>query len=80
MNTLVRRAAILPLLPLDKIEDFWFQSLEDRDDANLTELTEPCNHRLRYRTIGRGRHTDVEPPWHKELTHYQQHRRMAQQT
>ena len=36
----VRRAAILPLVPLDVIEDVWFQALEDRDDANITQLTE----------------------------------------
>ena len=41
VRTLVRRAAILPLIPLDCIDDVWFQTLEDRDDANLTPLTEP---------------------------------------
>ena len=41
VKTLVRRAAILALLPLDKIEDFWFRTLEDREEADLTDLTEP---------------------------------------
>ena len=40
MKKLIRRAAFLPLVPLDRIEDVWFQALEDRDEADLTELTE----------------------------------------
>ncbi|KAK3082671.1 hypothetical protein FSP39_002261 [Pinctada imbricata] len=27
--------------PLDAIEDVWFQALEDRDEANITDLTDP---------------------------------------
>ncbi|KAK3086797.1 hypothetical protein FSP39_023606, partial [Pinctada imbricata] len=41
VKTLVRRAAILPLIPLDSIEDVWFQALEDRDEADITDLTDP---------------------------------------
>ncbi|KAK3088113.1 hypothetical protein FSP39_014878 [Pinctada imbricata] len=41
VKTLVRRAAILPLIPLDAIEDVWFQALEDRDEADITDLTDP---------------------------------------
>lgn len=40
VKTLVRRAAILPLIPMDAIEDVWFQALEDRDDANITQITQ----------------------------------------
>eukprot|EP00105_Crassostrea_gigas_P021897 XP_011441209.1 PREDICTED: uncharacterized protein LOC105337957 [Crassostrea gigas] len=40
VKKLIRRAAVLPLVPLDSIEDVWFQALEDRDEADLTEVTE----------------------------------------
>jgi len=40
VKKLIRRAAVLLLDPLDSIEDVWFQALEDRDEADLTELTE----------------------------------------
>jgi hypothetical protein len=40
VKTLVRRAALLPLIPLNKIEDVWFAALEDRDEADLTVMTE----------------------------------------
>ncbi|XP_062591960.1 uncharacterized protein LOC134253450 [Saccostrea cucullata] len=40
VKTLVRRAAVLPLVPLGCIEDVWFTALEDRDEADLTELTQ----------------------------------------
>jgi hypothetical protein len=38
---LVRRAAILPFIPLTSVEDVWFQALEDRDNADITQLTQP---------------------------------------
>ena len=41
VKTLVRRAAILPLIPLASVEDVWFQALEDRDNADITQLTQP---------------------------------------
>lgn len=40
VKKLIRRAAVLPLVLLDSIEDVWFQALEDRDEADLTEVTE----------------------------------------
>lgn len=40
VKKLIRRAAVLPLVHLDSIEDVWFQALEDRDEADLTEVTE----------------------------------------
>jgi hypothetical protein len=41
VKTLVRRAAILLLIPLASVEDVWFQALEDRDNADITQLTQP---------------------------------------
>lgn len=40
VKKLIRRAAVLLLVPLDIIEDVWFQALEERDEADLTEVTE----------------------------------------
>lgn len=40
VKKLIRRAAVLPLVPLDSIDNVWFQALEDRDQADLTEVTE----------------------------------------
>eukprot|EP00105_Crassostrea_gigas_P023383 XP_011443190.1 PREDICTED: uncharacterized protein LOC105339364 [Crassostrea gigas] len=40
MKKLIRRAAVLRLVPLDSIEDVWFQAPEDCDEADLTEVTE----------------------------------------
>jgi hypothetical protein len=33
VRTLIRRAAVLPPIPLDRMEDVWFQALEDLEDA-----------------------------------------------
>lgn len=35
-----KRCAVLPLIPPNSIEDVWFQALEDRDEADLTDLSE----------------------------------------
>lgn len=40
VKKLIRGAVVLPLVPLDSIEDVWFRALEDRDEADLTDLTE----------------------------------------
>lgn len=40
VKKLIRRAAVLPLVPLDSIEDVFFQALEDRDEADPREVTE----------------------------------------
>ena len=40
VKLLVRRAAILSLVSLDYIKDVWLQALEDRDDVNITQMTE----------------------------------------
>ena len=34
INRLVRRAAVLPLLPMQNIEDVWLHTLEDIDNAD----------------------------------------------
>lgn len=40
VNILVRRAAALPVLPLDKVEDYWLHILENaRDREDCTKLT-----------------------------------------
>ena len=40
VNELVRRAAALPLLPLDKVENYWLHTLEDAPDReDCTKLT-----------------------------------------
>lgn len=39
VKTLDRRTAVLPLVPLDSMEDVWFRALEDRDEADLTAMT-----------------------------------------
>jgi hypothetical protein len=31
----------LDLIPLASVEDVWFQALEDRDNADITQLTQP---------------------------------------
>jgi hypothetical protein len=41
VKTLVRRAAILPLIPLASVEDVCFQAIEDRDNTDITQLTQP---------------------------------------
>jgi hypothetical protein len=41
VRTLVRRAGILLLIPLASVEDVWFHALEDRDNADITQLTQP---------------------------------------
>jgi hypothetical protein len=38
VKTLVRRAAILPLMLLASVQDVWFQALGDRDNADITQL------------------------------------------
>lgn len=35
VRLLVRRAAALPLIPMERVEDVWFQALEDANDADI---------------------------------------------
>ena len=41
VKTLVRRAAILLRIPLASVKDVWFKVLEDRDNVDITQLTQP---------------------------------------
>ena len=41
VRTLIRRAAVLPPIPLDRMEDVWFQALEDLEDADIPHDTQP---------------------------------------
>ncbi|KAK3109035.1 hypothetical protein FSP39_021589 [Pinctada imbricata] len=41
IKTLVRRADILPLVPLDTIDDVWFQAVENSDDVDISDVTQP---------------------------------------
>lgn len=85
VKTLVRRATILPLIPMDAIEDVWFQALEDRDDADITQLTQPFtdyvtdqwvegDHALwnHYETQGPRTTNNIEG-WHNKLKKMTQH-------
>ncbi|XP_060063946.1 uncharacterized protein LOC132544378 [Ylistrum balloti] len=38
VKLLVRRAAVLPLIPLNRIEDVWLQTFEEADDADIPHL------------------------------------------
>ncbi|XP_069142033.1 uncharacterized protein [Argopecten irradians] len=39
IRRLVRRAAALPLVPLNRIEDVWFHALNDLEDADVPQYT-----------------------------------------
>jgi hypothetical protein len=44
VRTLIRRAAVLPPIPLDRMEDVWFQALEDLEDADIPHSTHTSWH------------------------------------
>ncbi|KAK3102941.1 hypothetical protein FSP39_015122 [Pinctada imbricata] len=78
VKTLVRRAAILPLIPLDAIDDVWFEALEDRDDADITDyVTEQWveSDSLVWKHFGnqRPRTTNNLEGWHSKLKRIVQH-------
>ncbi|XP_060081931.1 uncharacterized protein LOC132561218 [Ylistrum balloti] len=41
VRTLIRCTAVLPLVPMDCIEDVWLQTLEDLEDAEVPQNTTP---------------------------------------
>lgn len=41
VKTLIRRAAVLPLVPLESIEDVWFHTLEDLEDTHIPHDIQP---------------------------------------
>ncbi|XP_062572688.1 uncharacterized protein LOC134234630 [Saccostrea cucullata] len=85
VKTLVRRAAVLPLVPLDCIEDVWFRALEDRDEADLTQATESFTDYVTEQWVNGDRllwnHFGTEGPrtnnslegWHGKLKRMAQH-------
>ncbi|KAK3107276.1 hypothetical protein FSP39_010924 [Pinctada imbricata] len=85
VKILVRRAAILPLVPLDAIEDVWFQALEDRDDADISDVTQTFTDyvtdqwvdgdRLQWNHFGTNgpRTTNNLEGWHSKLKKMAQH-------
>jgi len=85
VKTLVRRAAILPLVPLDAIEDVWLQALEDRDDTDIIDLTQPFTDYVTEQWVEGDRqqwnHFETEGPrtnnsvegWHSKLKKMTQH-------
>ena len=82
VKTLVRRAAILLLIPLASVEDAWFQALEDRYNTQLTQpFTEDFTDqrvegdrylRNYYGTEGRRTTNSIEG-WHSKLKKMTQH-------
>jgi hypothetical protein len=79
---LVRRAALLLLIPLASVEDAWFQALEDRYNTQLTQpFTEYVTDqwvegdrylRNYYGTEGRRTTKSIEG-WHSKLKKMTQH-------
>jgi hypothetical protein len=85
VKNFVRRTAILPPIPLASVEHVCFQALEDRDNADITQLTQPFtdyvtdkwvegdrslwNH---YGTEGQRTTNNIEG-WHSKLKKMTQH-------
>jgi len=79
IHKLVRRAAVLPLIPLDKIEDVWFGALNALEDVNLPHDTTAFTDYVITQWIDGDRnvwnHFDTEGPrttnhvegWHNKL-------------
>ncbi|XP_060065972.1 uncharacterized protein LOC132546279 [Ylistrum balloti] len=84
---LVRRAAVLPLVPRQKIEDVWFNALEDIEDADLPADVTPFTDYVVDQWIDGDRtiwnHYETEGPsttnhleaWHGKLKRMVQHAR-----
>jgi hypothetical protein len=85
VRTLVRRAGILLLIPLASVEDVWFHALEDRDNADITQLTQPFTDYVTDQWVEGDRslwnHYGTEGPrttnsiegWHSKLKKMTQH-------
>ena len=85
VRTLIRRAAVLPLIPLDRIEDVWFQALEDLEDAGIPHDTQPFPDYITEQSVEGDRlvwnHFGTEGPrttnnieaWHGKLKRKVQH-------
>ena len=68
MTTLVRRAAILPLMLLASVQDVWFQALGDRNNADITQLIQHFTDYVTDQWVEGDRSL-----WNIGTTHYQQH-------
>ena len=79
VNKLVRRAAALPLLPLDKVEDYLLHTLEDAHtrQKGLYQTHRLCDRDLYRRQIFT---TNLEPLPDRETQNQQPSRGLAQQT
>jgi hypothetical protein len=85
VKTLVRRAGILLLIPLASVEDVWFHALEDRDNADITQWTQPFTDYVTDQWVEGDRslwnHYGTEGPrttnsiegWHSKLKKMTQH-------
>ena len=85
VKNLVRRTAILPPIPLASVEYVCFQALEDRDNADITQLTQPFTDYVTDKWVEGDRslwnHYGTEGPrttnsiegWHRKLKKMTQH-------
>lgn len=56
IHRLVRRAAILPMIPTEEVEDVWFSALEDMNDADTDLNTERFTDYVTEYWVERNRH------------------------
>lgn len=56
ITTLVRRAAVLPLVPQDSIEDVWFNALNELDNADVNMNTVPFTYYVTTQWVESDRH------------------------
>ena len=85
INRLVRRAAVLPLLPMQNIEDVWLHTLEDIDNADTNINTVSFTDYVTEQWVENNRdlwnHHNTEGPrttnnlegWHHKLKSHVQH-------
>ncbi|VDI61105.1 Hypothetical predicted protein [Mytilus galloprovincialis] len=85
ITRLVRRAAVLPLVPMQHVEDIWLNALEEIDEANtnintlaftdyVTEYWVETNRHLwnHYDTVGPRTNNHLEG-WHHKLKNHVEH-------
>ncbi|XP_071154896.1 uncharacterized protein, partial [Mytilus edulis] len=85
ITRLVRRAAVLPLVPMQHVEDIWLNALEEIDEANtnintlaftdyVTEYWVETNRHLwnHYDTVGTRTNNHLEG-WHHKLKNHVEH-------
>ena len=72
VRTLIRRAAVLPPIPLDRMEDVWFQALEYLEDADIPHNTQPFTDYITEQWVEGDRLV-----WNRRNPYNKQHRGMA---